>query len=161
MSRTCPVSAEPIDRQRVASPGPVPPRRRARRTVRAAAALRCRGDTRRTSARRVPGGPGDASRRHRIERRVAADGRALPDVALAPGSHLFAEPGEVHEGVAEEGTEFLVFAGRDRQDAGGVGVVILLAQACLEVAQEAAVATASSIWLPAARQRLRGDVRLR
>jgi len=84
----------------------------------------------------------------------------LPDVALAPGSHLFAEPGEVHEGVAEEGTEFLVFAGRDRQDAGGVGVVILLAQACLEVAQEAAVATASSIWLPAARQRLRGDVRL-
>jgi len=46
----------------------------------------------------------------RIDRRIAADGRALPDVVLVPGSHLFAEPGEVHEGEAEEDTEFLVFA---------------------------------------------------
>jgi len=50
------------------------------------------------------------SGRLRIDRRVAADRRPLPDVPLGPGDHLFAEPGEVHEGIAEEDTEILVFA---------------------------------------------------
>ena len=50
------------------------------------------------------------SGRVRIEQRIAADQRPLPAVSLAAGDHLFAEPGEIHEGVAEEATEFLVFA---------------------------------------------------
>lgn len=50
------------------------------------------------------------SGRLRIDRRMSADRRPLPDVSLAPGDHLFAEPGEVHEGIADDAVEFLVFA---------------------------------------------------
>lgn len=45
-----------------------------------------------------------------IEQRVSADHQPLPSVALAAGDHLFADPGEVHAGLAEGLTEFLVFA---------------------------------------------------
>src|SRR5689334_5495178 len=44
----------------------------------------------------------------RIDRRVDADGAPQPDVELATGDHLFAPPGEVHEGVALEDTVFYV-----------------------------------------------------
>lgn len=44
----------------------------------------------------------------RIDRRRDAAGRALPDVTLSAGDYLFAEPGEVHEGFAEEATTFFV-----------------------------------------------------
>jgi quercetin dioxygenase-like cupin family protein len=48
------------------------------------------------------------SGRVRIDRRVDAEGQALPDATLAMGDYLFAPPGEVHEGYAEEDTTFLV-----------------------------------------------------
>lgn len=50
------------------------------------------------------------SGRLRIDRRVAADGSVRPDVVLTPGDYLFALPGEVHEGEAEEDCVFLVVA---------------------------------------------------
>ena len=46
----------------------------------------------------------------RIDRRVGADEQTRPDVVLARGDHVFAPPGEVHEGYAEEDTTFLVVA---------------------------------------------------
>jgi quercetin dioxygenase-like cupin family protein len=50
------------------------------------------------------------SGRLRIDRRVGADEQPCPDVVLAAGDHVFAPPGEVHEGYAEEDTTFLVVA---------------------------------------------------
>jgi quercetin dioxygenase-like cupin family protein len=46
----------------------------------------------------------------RIDRRVDVDEQPRPDVLLGMGDHLFAKPGEVHEGYAEEDTTFLVIA---------------------------------------------------
>jgi len=48
------------------------------------------------------------SGRVRIVRRVDADGHAQPDAVLDAGDYLFAPPGEVHEGIADEDTTFLV-----------------------------------------------------
>ena len=44
----------------------------------------------------------------RIDRRVDAEGRPQPDVLLEAGDHLFAPPGEVHEGEALVDTLFFV-----------------------------------------------------
>jgi quercetin dioxygenase-like cupin family protein len=46
----------------------------------------------------------------RIDRRIGADDGPLPDVLLRAGDHAFIEPGESHEGVAEENTTFFVVA---------------------------------------------------
>lgn len=48
------------------------------------------------------------SGRVRIDRRVDAQGQPVPDTTLQTGDYLFAPPGEVHEGYAEEDTTFLV-----------------------------------------------------
>jgi quercetin dioxygenase-like cupin family protein len=50
------------------------------------------------------------SGRLRIDRRVDAVERPQPDLLLGAGDHVFAPPGEVHEGIAEEDTLFLVVA---------------------------------------------------
>lgn len=46
----------------------------------------------------------------RIDRRVDAAEQPQPDLLLAAGDHVFAPPGEVHEGFADEDTFFLVVA---------------------------------------------------
>jgi len=47
----------------------------------------------------------------RVDRRVDASRRPLPDVVLSPGDYLYVPAGEVHEGIAEgEGTTLLVIA---------------------------------------------------
>jgi quercetin dioxygenase-like cupin family protein len=46
----------------------------------------------------------------RIDRRIGADEQPRPDVVLDAGDHVFAPPGEAHEGYAEEDTTFLVVA---------------------------------------------------
>ena len=46
----------------------------------------------------------------RIDRRANAAGTAEPDVVLGAGDHLFAPPGEIHEGFALEETVFYVVA---------------------------------------------------
>jgi quercetin dioxygenase-like cupin family protein len=50
------------------------------------------------------------SGRLRVDRRVDVDGQPRPDVTLDVGDHLFAPPGEIHEGFAEEATTLLVSA---------------------------------------------------
>jgi quercetin dioxygenase-like cupin family protein len=46
----------------------------------------------------------------RIDRRIDSGERPQPDVLLVAGDYLFAPPGEIHEGFAEEDTSFLVIA---------------------------------------------------
>ena len=47
----------------------------------------------------------------RVDRRVDAAGEPRPDVVLRAGDHLFAPPGEVHEGIADQdNTTFFVIA---------------------------------------------------
>lgn len=46
----------------------------------------------------------------RIDRRVDAAERSLPDVTVASGEYFFAPAGEVHEGYAEADTTFFVVA---------------------------------------------------
>lgn len=50
------------------------------------------------------------SGRLRIDRRVDAREQPQPDLQLAAGDHVFAPPGEVHEGIADEDALFLVVA---------------------------------------------------
>jgi quercetin dioxygenase-like cupin family protein len=51
------------------------------------------------------------SGRLRVDRRVDAAEQPRPDVLLGAGDHLFAPPGEIHEGVAEDDeTTFFVVA---------------------------------------------------
>jgi quercetin dioxygenase-like cupin family protein len=46
----------------------------------------------------------------RIDRRIDSGEQPQPDVLLVAGDYLFAPPGEIHEGFAEEDTTFLVIA---------------------------------------------------
>jgi quercetin dioxygenase-like cupin family protein len=46
----------------------------------------------------------------RVDRRVDKTNTQLPDVVVSAGEYLYAPPGEVHEGIAEEDTLFLVVA---------------------------------------------------
>ena len=48
--------------------------------------------------------------RLRIEHRADTDGRALPDAVVATGEYFFADPGETHDGIAEEAALFFVVA---------------------------------------------------
>lgn len=48
------------------------------------------------------------SGRVRFEHRLDVEGQPQPDVELAPGDYVFAPPGEVHDGYAEEDALFLV-----------------------------------------------------
>ena len=52
-----------------------------------------------------------SAERHADDFLLGTNDRARrPDVVLATGDHVFAAPGEVHEGCAEEDTTFLVIA---------------------------------------------------
>ena len=48
--------------------------------------------------------------RLRIEHRVDAGGGVLPDAVVGSGEYFFAQPGETHDGIAEEAALFFVVA---------------------------------------------------